>query len=111
MDTTIWSAGSFGWAIFLSTSLAYAQSRVSESPARSEPATPAMRVTLQEAVARALARNPTYATALLEARRADAVVRETKAAWLPTIYSYGSVTHLDGNRVEGGNIVLAQNEL
>jgi outer membrane protein TolC len=111
MDTTIWSAGSFGWAIFLSTSLACAQSRVSESLVRSDPATPATRVTLQEAVARALARNPTYATALLEARRADAVVRETKAAWLPTIYSYGSVTHLDGNRIEGTSIVLAQNEV
>jgi outer membrane protein TolC len=111
MDTTIWIAGSFGWAIFLSTSLAYAQPHASESPARSNPTTPATRVTLHEAVARALTRNPTYTTALLEARRADAVVRETKAAWLPTIYSYGSVTHLDGNRLEGGNIVLAQNEL
>ena len=86
MDTTIWRAGSFGWAIFLSTSLAYAQSPASESPGRSDPATPATRVTLHEAVARALARNPTYATALLEARRADAVVRETRAAWLPTVY-------------------------
>jgi outer membrane protein TolC len=96
MDTTIWSAGSFGWAIFLSSSLACAQSHVSQSPARSDPAPSAMRVTLHDAVARALARNPTYATAVLEARRADAVVRETKAAWLPTVYSYGSVTHLDG---------------
>jgi outer membrane protein TolC len=111
MDTTLWIAGSFGWAIFLSTSLASAQSRVPESPAGSDAAASAARVTLHDAVARALTRNPTYATALLEARRADAVVRETKAAWLPTVYSYGGVNHLDGNRIEGGNLVLAQNEV
>jgi len=111
MDTTIWIAGSLGWAIFLSTSLASAQSRVPESPAGSDAAASAARVTLHDAVARALTRNPTYATALLEARRADAVVRETKAAWLPTVYSYGGVNHLDGNRIEGGNLVLAQNEV
>jgi outer membrane protein TolC len=82
-----------------------------EAPPRSQSVTPATRVTLHDAVARALAKNPTYATALLEVRRADAVVRETKAAWLPTLYSYDSVTHLDGKRVEGGSVILAQNEL
>jgi outer membrane protein TolC len=74
-------------------------------------ATPPARVTLGEAIARALAKNPTYENALLEVRRAEAVVRETQAAWLPTLYGNGSFTHLDGNRVEAGTIVLAQNEL
>jgi|HubBroStandDraft_1064217.scaffolds.fasta_scaffold88757_1 outer membrane protein TolC len=111
MNARIWSAGPVGWAAFLSTSLAWAQAVAPESPAPSDAVTPAMRVTLDDAVARALTKNPTYATALLEARRADAVVRETKAAWLPTVYSYESVTHLDGNRVESGNVILAQNEL
>ncbi|MGD0678280.1 MAG: TolC family protein [Polyangiaceae bacterium] len=111
MHTTTWIAGSFGWATFLVTSLACAQPRVSDSPARSDMATPAMRTTLDDALARALARNPTYATALLEVRRAGAVVRETKAAWLPTIYGYGGFTHLDSKRVEGNTVLLAQNEL
>ncbi len=76
-----------------------------------ELATPATRLTMEEAIGRALARNPTYATALLEVRRAEAVVRETKAAWLPTLDGNGGVTHLDGNRVENGAVILAQNEL
>jgi outer membrane protein len=97
------SGAAFGWAIVLSTTLSWGQSR--------ELVTPATRVTLHDAVARALTKNPTYATALLEVRRADAVVRETKAGWMPTLYSYGGVTHLDGNRVQAGSVLLAQNEL
>jgi outer membrane protein TolC len=104
--------------MFLSTTLAWGQSSpVPDDGVRAEPhlqaapATPAARVTLQDALDRALSKNPTYATALLEVRRAEAVVRETKAAWLPTLYGNGSFTHLDGNRVETGAIILAQNEL
>jgi outer membrane protein TolC len=89
---------------FLSTGLAWAQ------PPTLAPS-PTARVTLQDAIALALAKNPTYAVALLEVRRVEAVVRETKAAWLPTLYGYGGITHLDGNRVEAGAVVLAQNEL
>jgi outer membrane protein TolC len=111
MNARIWGAGPVGWAVFLSASLAWAQGVAPESPARARAVSPATRVSLDDAVARALAKNPTYATALLEVRRADAVVRETKAAWLPTVYSYDSVTHIDGNRLEGGNVILAQNEV
>jgi outer membrane protein TolC len=100
------SAVALGLAVLVCAPRVLAQPEAPERP----PAT-AMPVTLDEAVVHALARNPTFATALLEARRADAVVTETKAAWLPTVYGYGGVTHLDGNRVEAGNIVLAQNEL
>jgi outer membrane protein TolC len=71
----------------------------------------ATRVTLQDSVAQALAKNPTYETALLEIHRAEAVVRETKAAWLPTLYGNGGFTHLDGNRVNQGIVVESQNEL
>jgi len=104
-------AAAVGWTVFLSASLASAQGATPESPARAEAATPATRATLDDAIAAALAKNPTYANALLEVRRADAVVSETKAAWMPTVYGYGSATHLDGNRVESGNVILAQNEL
>src|SRR5271155_3523405 len=104
-------AAAVGWTVFLSASLASAQGATPESPARAEAATPATRATLDDAIAAALAKNPTYANALLEVRRADAVVSETKAAWMPTVYGYGSATHLDGNRVESGNVILAKNEL
>lgn len=73
--------------------------------------TQAPRVTLSDAVSRALAKNPNYETAVLEIRRAEAVVRETKAAWLPTLYGNGTYTHLDGNRVSEGVVVVSQNEL
>jgi outer membrane protein len=111
MNARIWGAGPVGWAVFLFASLAWAQKAAPESPARADAVAPAARVTLDDAVAVALARNPTYAKAMLEVRRAEAVVRETKAAWLPTVYGYGGAAHLDGNRVESGNIILAQNEL
>jgi outer membrane protein TolC len=122
------SARSLACAAFLSTGLAWAQSPTPppshtatnagpEGGAQLDPhlqsalVSPAARVTLQDAIALALAKNPTYAVALLEVRRVEAVVRETKAAWLPTLYGYGGITHLDGNRVEAGVVVLAQNEL
>ncbi len=74
-------------------------------------ATPPAPVTLRDAIGRALAKNPTYTTACLEVQRAEALVRETEAAWLPTLYGNGSAIHSDGNRVEGGAVILAQNEL
>jgi outer membrane protein TolC len=110
-------------AVFLSSTLAWGQARSGEANpnpqglARVEPhlqsdlGAHATRITLQDAVAQALAKNPTYATALLEIRRAEAVVRETKAAWLPTLYGNAGLTHLDANRVSQGVVVESQNEL
>jgi outer membrane protein TolC len=114
MGARISGAMTAGWTalLLLSSTLAWGQS--DESPVASPSsslATPAAPVTLGEAVSRALAKNPTYATARLEVLRAEAVVRETRAAWLPTVYGYGSITHLDGDRVQAGNVILAQTEL
>ena len=82
------------------------------SAAQEQPSSVTVRRTsLSDAVANALAKNPTYETALLEIRRADAVVQESKAGWLPTVYGNASLTHLDGNRAEAGTLLLAQNEL
>src|SRR5580658_3734733 len=119
------NAGRLGSAMFFATTLAWGQSPVptagpghadprSEGGPRVEPrlqsdTTHAARVTLQDAVAQALAKNPTYVTALLEIHRAEAVVRETKAAWLPTLYGNGGFSHLDGNRVSQGIVVESQN--
>jgi outer membrane protein TolC len=123
MSTASRSAKGLGWAVFLSSIVAWGQEPSREASPRaasgtrfelhpqSSLTTPATRLRLDDAVGRALAKNPTYETALLEIRRAEAVVRETKAAWLPTLYGNGSLTHLDGNRVNGSTIVEAQNEL
>jgi outer membrane protein TolC len=110
MSAVSHSAKGFGWVAFFSSTLAWGQPSGEPHP-QSSLTTPATRVTLDEAVGRALARNPTYRTALLDIRRAEAVVRETKAAWLPTLTGNGNVTHLDGNRVNGGTVIESQNEL
>jgi outer membrane protein TolC len=123
MSTAIQSARGWGCAVFVSSTLAWGQAPSADvHPAgdraagfelhlQSRLTTAATRVTLEDAIARALARNPTYDTALLEIHRAEAVVRETKAAWSPTLYGNGSYTHLDGNRVNAGTVVESQNEL
>jgi outer membrane protein TolC len=101
-------------AVGLATLLATTSSWGDEGPEphlQSELVTHAPRVTLPDAITWALAKNPTHATALLEIQRAEAVVRETKAAWLPTLYGNSGVTHLDGPRVSQGVVVESQNEL
>ena len=62
------------------------------------------RVSLAEAVSRALERNPSAAVALSEVRRARAVVEETRASSLPTLFGNGFLTFLDAPRQAGGVI-------
>jgi outer membrane protein TolC len=62
------------------------------------PVPPAERVTLEDAVRRALARNPTIATAQAEVARAQALVTEARSGWLPTLIGNGSYTRLDRER-------------
>ena len=90
------------------------------SIARSQPAPAAAddnggpqpaRVTLEEAVRRALARNPSALVADAEIRRAAALVREAEAGWLPTLTGNGTYTRLDGDRVLGGTVILPKDQL
>jgi outer membrane protein TolC len=110
-----------GMPTVLSTTLAGGQTPSLEASPGTDTSAPAAarldsssrptRVTLPAAVDLALRKNPTYATALLEIRRAEAVVRETKAAWLPTLYGNAGLTHLDHGRVSQTVVVESQNEL
>jgi outer membrane protein TolC len=68
------------------------------------------RVTLPEAVQRALARNPTVTVALAEIDRADALVRQARAASFPTLIGNGSYTRLDHDRVSNNFVVDARNQ-
>jgi outer membrane protein TolC len=70
-------------------------------PGGGVPVPPAERVTLDEAVRRALARNPTLATARAEVARAQALVTEARGGWLPTLLGNGSYTRLDRERTAG----------
>jgi outer membrane protein TolC len=82
---------------------------------QSAPTVAAAPITLADAVAKAIARNPTYETAQQEIRRTQAIVREVESTWLPTLYGNGVYEHLDHSRIEGSGalttVVLPQNSL
>jgi outer membrane protein TolC len=71
----------------------------SSAEAPEPPAAAPERLTLNEAVSRALARNPTVAVAVAEIDRADGLIKEARAGWFPTLSGYGSYTRLDHARV------------
>lgn len=76
--------------------------RALPAPAASRAPEGMERVPFAEALARALARNPAAAVALQEVLRAEALVRQSQAAWLPTLSANGSYTRLDADRVQPG---------
>jgi hypothetical protein len=57
------------------------------------------KITLRDAIRRALARNPSIEVALGEVRRARGVLEQTRGASLPTVYGNGLYTRIDHNRV------------
>lgn len=65
-------------------------------------------VSLANAMSMALARNPTAITAYGEIRRARAIVEETRASALPTVYGYGALTQLDAARTIAGTVSQPQ---
>jgi outer membrane protein TolC len=69
------------------------------------------RITFDEAVRRALARNPTVAIALAEVQRADALVTQARSGWLPTVVGAGSYTRLDNPRPDVPNPVQHADQL
>jgi outer membrane protein TolC len=74
-------------------------------------APPTPRVTLADAVKRALANNPTYETAVYEIRRAQALQREARAGYYPTLIGTGTYTRLDSDRVFGTTLLAARDQL
>ena len=76
-----------------------------------QPAAAPQRITLEEAVGRALARNPTLAVALAEIDRAQALVRQARVGYYPTVALGGSYTRLDSDRIVGGRVTADANQL
>jgi outer membrane protein len=68
-------------------------------------------VTLDEAVKRALARNPNAEIAREEIARAEALAKQVRATWLPILNANGTYTRLDNDRVLNGRIILGQDQL
>ena len=66
---------------------------------------------LADAVSEALARNPTAQVAYDELERARAIVEETRANALPTLYGNATYTRLDATRVFNGVVYAAADQL
>jgi outer membrane protein len=69
------------------------------------------KITLTEAVRRALLRNPSTQVAALEIDRANALVEEARATSLPSLTANGTYTRLDNDRKLGVNRFAAKNQL
>jgi outer membrane protein TolC len=73
------------------------------APARAQESLPL--VGWQEAIDRALARNPTAVVARQEIERAEALVRQARAGWLPLLSANGLYTRRDSDRLSNGAVV------
>ncbi len=63
-------------------------------------------VTFDDAVARALARNPSVGEAVEEVRRFRALMEQVRSASLPTVNGYATYTRLDHDRVSSGVVTV-----
>ena len=68
-------------------------------------------LTLHEAVARALAQNPTMAIARDEIRRAHALTEQVRAASLPSVTANATGTRLDSDRIVNGMVFQPATQL
>lgn len=69
------------------------------------------RLSLEESVRRAIQRNVTTEVAAQEIQRAEALAKQARATWLPTIHANGTYTRLDDDRELNGRIILSANQL
>jgi outer membrane protein TolC len=69
------------------------------------------RVGFREAIDRAIARNPSVAAANADIARSDALVKQARAASYPTVVGNVVATRLDDDRVSGGRVLLAKEQL
>ena len=109
--------GAFGaFAVALAVTVAAAEPSAppsaapqSEAPQPPEPAPE--KITLGDAVSRALGRNPSVAVALSEIDRADALIKQARSGWYPTLNAYAAYTRLDHDRIANGARQLSINEV
>jgi outer membrane protein TolC len=80
-----------------------------EADSEATPAAPA--ITLEEAVRQAIAHNPTAEVAMQEILRSEALAKQVRAAWLPTLTGNGVYTRLDADRELSGRVILSANQL
>ena len=69
-----------------------------------------LRVTWKQALERVSARNPSAIIAEQEIVRADALVRQARGAWLPTLSANGSYQQLNAPRIFDGTITTPERQ-
>jgi outer membrane protein TolC len=69
------------------------------------------KITMTEAVHRALLRNPSAQVAALEIDRADALLKETRSSSLPFLTANATYTRLDNDRLLSGRTLAAKDQL
>ena len=79
------------------------------APAASPDAGPLVKVTWRDALARALAQNPSAIVARQEIERASGLVQEARAGWLPVLSANGSYLRLNSARTSGGVVTTPVN--
>lgn len=75
------------------------------------PLPPAETLSFDEAIRQSLIRNASAQVAEHEIRRFEAVARETRAAWLPTLNATGTYTRLDSDRTFGTRVIASANQI
>ena len=68
-------------------------------------------VTFEDAIQRATSHNPTFEVAYAELRRAQALVEQARASWLPTLNANATYTRLDAARQIGTTLAAGQDSL
>src|SRR5947208_7278375 len=79
--------------------------------AAAAPALAQEKITLEDAVRRAIARNPTALIAEQEIRRAEGLLREARAPSLPFLSANGTGTRLDSSRTSSGTTRVARQSI
>lgn len=79
-------------------------------PAAPEASDAYEKISLTEAVRRALARNPSAVIAAQELQRSHALLMQAKAGSLPSLTLTGTLTRLDADRVALGRVIAAKNQ-
>ncbi len=103
------------WTFLVMASVAAAPSaratEVPVGPGAGPPADTTERITLDEAIRRAVARNPTLAIARAEVARAEGLLEQARAGWWPTLVGNGVYTRLDHDRVLNEKVIAAENQI
>lgn len=71
----------------------------------------AARISFEDAIQRAMTRNPNNMLAAEDIRRAEALVQQARSAWLPTLNANATYTRLDSDRVLADRVIQGADSL